>query len=253
MQTILVCEDSFEGILTGIYEAYERKLPHDDVIIETGGEENFRLFSEYIEIKTDEEKAVKVSRSLRRMLGDEVVYDLHNALASEDTERGNAVYHTVVEALNGKGRNVMSYLQNDSVRKVFELSRNVWVEIHHMYGFLRFEELEGGILYAVIAPKNNIISRLMPHFSDRFPLENFVIYDEKRDIYAIHPAKGQWFLVREQDMDDRTEVRVSEDEGRMQELFKSFVRTIVIESRTNEKLQLNMLPLRFRPYMTEFR
>lgn len=253
MQTILVCEDSFEGILTGIYEAYERKLSHDDVIIETGGEENFRLFSEYIEIKTDEEKAVKVSRSLRRMLGDEVVYDLHNALASEDTERGNAVYHTVVEALNGKGRNVMSYLQNDSVRKVFELSRNVWVEIHHMYGFLRFEELEGGILYAVIAPKNNIISRLMPHFSDRFPLENFVIYDEKRDIYAIHPAKGQWFLVREQDMDDRTEVRVSEDEGRMQELFKSFVRTIAIESRTNEKLQLNMLPLRFRPYMTEFR
>lgn len=90
MQTILVCEDSFEGILTGIYEAYERKLPHDDVIIETGGEENFRLFSEYIEIKADEEKAVKVSRSLRRMLGDEVVYDLHNALASEDTERGNA-------------------------------------------------------------------------------------------------------------------------------------------------------------------
>ena len=54
-------------------------------------------------------------------------------------------------------------------------------------------------------------------------------------------------------MDDRTEVRVSEDEGRMQELFKSFVRTIAIESRTNEKLQLNMLPLRFRPYMTEFR
>lgn len=253
MQTILVCEDSFEGILTGIYEAYDRKLSHDDVIIETGGEENFRLFSEYIEIKADEEKAVKVSRSLRRMLGDEVVYDLHNALASEDAERGNAVYHTVVEALNGKGRNVMSYLQNDSVRKVFELSRNVWVEIHHMYGFLRFEELEGGILYAAIAPKNNIISRLMPHFADRFPLENFVIYDEKRNIYAMHPAKSQWFLVREQDVDDRTEVKVSEDEGRMQELFKSFIRTIAIESRTNEKLQLNMLPLRFRPYMTEFR
>lgn len=253
MQIILVCENSFEGILTGIYEAYARNLSHDDVIIETGAEENFRLFSEYIEIKTDEEKVMKVSRSLRRMLGDEVVYDLHNALASEDLQRGNAVYHTVVEALKGKGRNVMSYLQNDHVRKVFELSRNVWVEIHHMYGFLRFEELEGGVLFATIAPKNNIISRLMPHFSDRYPLENFVIYDEKRNLYAIHPAKSQWFLVREQDMDGRTEVNISEDEGRMQELFRSFCKSIAIESRTNEKLQMNMLPLRFRPYMTEFR
>ena len=37
-----------------------------------------------------------------------------------------------------------------------------------------------------------------------------------------------------------------------QELFKQFCDSIAIEARINPKLQMNMLPLRFRPNMTEF-
>ena len=62
------------------------------------------------------------------------------------------------------------------------------------YGF-QYKELESGILYAEIGPKNNIITFIVPHFADRLPLENFVIYDEKRDIYAVHPSKMDWYLV----------------------------------------------------------
>ena len=45
----------------------------------------------------------------------------------------------------------------------------------------------------------------------------------------------------------------AEAEAAYQELFKRFCDSIAIESRINPKLQMNMLPLRFRPNMTEFR
>lgn len=253
METILICEDSFAGILSGIYDAYAMHCDAASTRIQIGEEGNYRLFAEYINITPDEEKAEKVSRTLQTKLGEDVVYDLHNALASEDTEKGNAVYHTVALALGGKGRAVMGYLQNDDVRKVFELSRNVWGETHHLYGFLRFEELANGILISRIGPKNNILPMLMPHFSDRFPLENFVIYDEKRKLYGIHPAKRQWFLTVSDGEEQETELEYSENEEQMQRLFRYFVDKIAIESRKNLNLQRNMLPLRFREYMTEFR
>ena len=45
----------------------------------------------------------------------------------------------------------------------------------------------------------------------------------------------------------------SQKEDEYQQLFKQFCDSIAIESRKNDKLQMNMLPLRFRPYMTEFK
>ena len=43
----LVCEDSLEGIFTGIYDAYLKKKPHDQIHICVGEEENYRLFAVY--------------------------------------------------------------------------------------------------------------------------------------------------------------------------------------------------------------
>ena len=44
----------------------------------------------------------------------------------------------------------------------------------------------------------------------------------------------------------------SEDEELWQKLWKRFVDTIAIKERINPRLQMQMLPLRFRKYMKEF-
>lgn len=44
----------------------------------------------------------------------------------------------------------------------------------------------------------------------------------------------------------------SADERRMQALFRHFCCQISIEERENPRLQRQMLPLRFREFMTEF-
>ncbi|MEW4413986.1 DUF4130 domain-containing protein [Clostridium sp. AN503] len=43
------------------------------------------------------------------------------------------------------------------------------------------------------------------------------------------------------------------DEAVFEELWKTFHRTIAIKERENPRCQRNMLPLRFRKYMTEMR
>ena len=118
--------------------------------------------------------------------------------------------------------------------------------------FLRFKELESGILYAEIGPKNNVLTFIVPHFADRLPLENFVIYDEKRDIYAVHPSKMDWYLVVGDEKRNQQERIFSQGEKKYSELFSCFFHTIAIKERASYGRQRNMLPLRYRQYMTEF-
>lgn len=249
----LICEDSLEGIFTGIYEAYAMKERHDRIHIQVGEEENLRLFAVYIRIMPDAGKAAKVAGTIQRRLGIEAYLDICRALASEDGEKGEAVYKTVVCGLRMRdGRRVMGNLADNSVHKVFELSRFTRNEIHHWKEFLRFQELESGILFSEIGPKSNVVTFLAPHFADRLPLSDFIIYDEKRGIFAVHPRKKEWYLVTDKDFDKKEIGNYTEQELEYQELFTFFCHKIAIKERKNLKLQRNMLPLRFQEYMVEF-
>ena len=249
----LICEDSLEGIFTGIYEAYALRQEHGHIHIQVGEEENLRLFAVYTRIEPDKGKTAKVAATIQRRLGSEAYYEICNALASLDSGKGEAVYKTVVCGLKMKdGRFVMGNLANPYVHKVFELARTVKNEAHHWIEFLRFHELENGILFSKIGAKNNILAFLVPHFADRLPLCNFVIYDENRGIFAVHPASKEWYLVTTREVDEEQFIRYSEKEMKYQELFKYFCHKIAIEERKNLKLQQNMLPLWFQEYMVEF-
>lgn len=249
---ILVCEDSETGILTGIYVAYERKLDHDTTILQVGEEENLRLFAEYIRIVPSQEKAAKVIRTIRRRFGEETLRIILEALASTDDGKGQAVYKMLVFGLKGgyKGQ-LIDCLSQEAVIKTVALSTTVWHEIHHFYGFLRFQELASGILYAKINPRANLLPFLGDHFADRFPLENFMIYDEAHDYWLIHGAKKDWFTVSGDLVQTEGLLTFSKEELLVQELFCHFVNKIAIKERENLALQQQMLPLRFRSNMIE--
>ena len=262
MGTVLLCEDSLEGVFTGIYKAYERKENHKECKVQAGQVNNYELFAQYVEIKPEDELAGKVSRTICRDLGMEAYRAICQALAAEDDDKADAVYHTVVEGLkhHGKSSNgfgqaagsIMGNLTNPYIRKVFELSRSTEFEIMRIKQFLRFKELENGILYAKVGPKCNILSFVAPHFADRLPLENFVIHDDKRQIFVLHPAKQDWFMTTGEHFNEEVTERFSQDEKQYEELFTHFCHTIAIKERKNLALQRQMLPIRFREYMVEF-
>ena len=151
-------------------------------------------------------------------------------------------------------------LQLPACYDIFGLCRNVYNENHLLTEFLRFSETPGGILVSRIGPKNDIMTLLAPHFADRLPEENWVIYDENHKRAAVHPAGRTWFLVNqplepEQENSDRgwsRWLRERTDEETYEDMWRMFCDTIAIRERCNPVCQRTHLPLRFRPYMTEF-
>ncbi len=247
------CEDSLESIFTAIYNAYEEHRDHADTRISLTDE--LLLFAEYVPVTVDREKAAKVIRTLKRRFGEKDYQSVCFALASPEADKGQAVYQTIVKGLKGNvgPGHLLDNLADDECNRVFALARAASRENHHLYGFLRFEEVQNGILFARIGPKNHLLTFLMPHFADRYPMENFVIYDDKRNLFGVHPAGGEWYLVGgEEAMPDSSAMQISEKEQMIQDLFRHYCYTIAIRERENIKLQQNMLPLRFQEYMTEF-
>lgn len=248
------CEDSLEGIFTAIYNTYEDKCDKRDTRISLTDE--LFLFAEYIPVEVDEQKVMKVINTLRRRFGEEDYMRICMALCSSEPEKAQAVYRTVAMGLSKgcKQGHLLDNLADDSVNMVFSLARGVNNEFLHLRGFIRFAELENGILYSKIGPKNNVLTFLMPHFTDRFPMENLMIYDARRQLFGIHPAGKEWYLVQNQDLKFREEELVlSDGEMEYRELFKYFCTKIGIKERKNLELQRNMLPLRFREFMVEFK
>lgn len=248
-----ICEDSLEGIFTGIYNAYLMEKPHEQLHICVGAEENLRLFAVYKDCPAEEKKAASVAGTIIREFGEEAYLTVCRALASTQPDKGEAVYKTIVAGFRMKNRKeLMGKLQDPYVHRVFELARAAANEAHFHVEFLRFRELKSGILYAPIGPKNNIITFIMPHFADRLPLENFVIHDEIRNIFAVHPAGKDWFLTEGEEEMELHNHSFSKGEDKYSELFCQFFHTIAIKERNNYVLQRGMLPLRYRKYMTEF-
>lgn len=252
-EKIWVCEDSQEGIFTGIYDAWASGYKKEECVIQVGEIGNYRLFAQYFSVKTEEEKAWKVAKTILRRMGERAYRHICSAISSTDQEKGNAVFHTLILGFAMEDASkAMTYLSNPYVGKVFTLSRQVYNEVHHFMEFLRFRQLEIGILFAKIHPKNDILTHITPHFADRLPMEDFIIYDSVREKMAIHPKKKRWSIVQDKNFQIEKTKEESKDEEQIQELFRSFCKTIAVKERENKELQRQMLPLKFRDNMPEF-
>ncbi|MBP3617765.1 MAG: TIGR03915 family putative DNA repair protein [Lachnospiraceae bacterium] len=248
------CEDSVEGILTGIYEAWASVHSHEENCIEVRGAgwEMPLLFAEYTEVVPDAEKSEKVQRSIRLRISEEAYEMVMKAILSGDPEKGEVIYRFLIYAYREGARACRSY-GNPWAMRLFELVRNYDNESHHLKGFLRFDEQENGLLLARYAPKNNVMGDLMAHFSDRLNGEDFIVLDEKRRLAGIHKRNTIWFLYRLSEEEYRSFSEGYKGEDSYGALWKIFHQKIAIAERENLRLQRNNLPLRFRPYMTEFR
>ena len=248
--TIFLCDDTMEGIFTAVYDAWASRLGHANVKLQVRGG-TMELFADYREAETDMEKAEKVARTIKRELGEEGWKQISRAALAFRKERADAIYRILVLALpegrKRKGADILAQIQNPSVCLIMELSRSVWHETHRYMGFIRFRELQSGVLFSEIAPENQVLPLLADHFADRLPNEDFLIYDRAHDRCLLHRRQRPCVLVR----DVRPDTSFSDREEEIQRLWLGFCRSISIEARENPALQQQMLPLRFRKWMTE--
>ena len=251
--TVFTCRDSFESILCGVYDAWMSRLGHDQVRLELEGTESLELFVRYQEVQEEVWKSARVSEAVQKKAGRQVYEQIYRASLSRESEKADRIYRYLIEAFRW-GRRVEDRLADPAVYELFRMNRQVEREAHHLIEFLRFSRTESGILYGTIGPVHDVAVLLAPHFADRLGGENWVIYDAGRRKAVVHRADGPWFLAQDGDGSLEQVLKGGEetDAESWEGLWRIFHRHISIAERENPACQKTHLPLRYRPYMTEF-
>lgn len=95
-----------------------------------------------------------------------------------------------------------------------------------------------------------VLELLAPHFSDRFPNENWMIYDKKKQKVLAHEQGGECTVYIQAVLNTQETDPVQSDE--YENLWKAFCSHITIPERKNPGLQRQFVPLKFRSNMPEF-
>lgn len=248
--TVFICKEQVDDIWCGIYDAWMSRLGHANVRLEPEGQ-NRTLFCDYRQVETSAEKAAKVTDSIRNRLTEDIYEMVYKSALSQSADRADRIYRFLIYAFH-VGSRIVDMLQIPAVFEIFQMNRNLNMEYSHMQGFTRFSQMEEGVLLGRIGPKNDLTVLLANHFADRLSGENWILYDCNRKKAAVHRAGEGWVMVQADSEEWQNRLMRATDENEYEVLWKTFCESIAIRERSNPRCQMNMLPLRFRPYMTEF-
>lgn len=247
---IYVCDDSVEGIFTAIYKAWEAGTSHTDIRC-SSGTMNYSLFENYINIDADIDICRKVISSINTKLGNYIYGIIFTVISSCDNNKASVVYHSL-QKLFKYGTGYINNINDEYIYSLFSINRKVSNEAHFYHEIVRFSENKSGILVARIKPDNNILYMIIEHFADRLHCENFVIYDTERNICYVHSDNGKGMVYTDSDRQMYNMINsYSDTDKQYEDLWVKFFETIAIKERGNERLQMNMLPLKYRKYLPE--
>ena len=240
---IYLYDDTFEGLMTAVFEAYARR-PMADHIQSVCCQQT--LGARYVEITTDDTKAERVIQGIRRKIGQEDYELLWTAFLSDCEDKGDRIYRYIRLGLE-IGRSIHLRLTDDRVLAVSKISGLVGLEARMLLQFVRFSKLEGGIYYGEITPQYPVLPLLMPHFAERFNIQPFIIHDKTHRQAGVFDRK-EWVIVSTEDM---RLPAVAEEEGVYRRLWKNFYDTVAIKERINPVCRRNHMPKKYWKNMVE--
>lgn len=240
---ILVYDGSFEGFLSLVYEVYYKKLKPTKIYKTLPNE---IIFEEILEIQTSEENSTKVLKAIKTKFPKPIVEKILNIFMCDSRAFEVALLEFII--IGFKDTKQLFNINNSSVFYLSNLEKELFKNVHKMYAFLRFEELDDDTLYAKLECKFNVVYFLAKHFLKRFNNQNFIIHDINRKI-AFIKTKDDYSI---QEVAFFDEPNYSTNEEKFQKLWKRFFKGVTIEERINPKLQQQLVPLIYRTYMSEF-
>lgn len=240
---LVIYDGSFESFLTLVHDVYYKKLSPNSI---TKEKPTSLLLDDLYEIVTDQAKSEVVLSALQKKFTKQNFERiLHISMCdSRDFEMDLLCYIVT-------GFKSQQELQDINIPCIFTLQalqKEFFHVYHKMSGFLRFEELEDGSLYAKLEAKYNVLYLLGKHFSKRLNNQNYIIHDIKRELAFVHTR--EFIGVRK--VSEFELPTHSESEEKFQKLWKTFFQSVTIQSRDNKKLQRQTVPLLYRTYMSEF-
>ncbi len=248
--TVFTCKESFEAMMTCIYEAWHSKLGHENIRLQLEPVEQEELFCDYVSVQADAGKARKVTDAICRKISGEAYRQVFLAAMSFQEERLDAVYRFLVLGFS-VGRRLTDMLFRPEVAWILELSRKSANEASYFREFTRFS-LAGSVYVAHIEPKCNVTAISAAHFADRMPSEYWILIDDNRMIAAVHPKDRPFYMTELSREEFAALQRTEERQDGYTELWREFFRSITIDARKNEKCQRGHMPLWYRRHAVEF-
>ncbi|MFD2248312.1 TIGR03915 family putative DNA repair protein [Pontibacter ruber] len=247
-------DGSFEGLLTVVFEAFERKAW--PTAIEQEHQAQPLLIGETIAVTTDEQKAGRVWRGLQQRLSEEATQSLFHTYLWEHTGF-EMLFFEYVRLVFVSAGNVEGNYTASCVLQVQQISKQVHREKHRMEAFVRFQKTADGLFYATVSPDFNVLPLIIRHFEKRYADQRWAIYDTKRHYGALYdlnatslvsleasalPPKQQGILAPD---------TLDEEEKRYQQLWQVYFDHVNIPERKNPKLHLRHIPKRYWKYLSE--
>jgi len=188
-------DGSFDGLLCCIYESYyKREMPF---AIYDFSQEQATLFP-IKKIDTVLEISTRVEKSIVEKISKDALEMVRLCYLSHFSNRELSILHFL--RLGYKvGRQVVDMLNNDAVDAVASAVKHIQCEAHLFKGFIRFSDFNGALV-ATFEPKNFVLPLIAPHFCDRFPSEQFMIYD-KTHKHAFVQDKEKRSLIPLEDLE----------------------------------------------------
>jgi probable DNA metabolism protein len=251
---IYIFDGSFNGILTAIFESYERK--HREVKLVTRQYYIPDVFNEALLISSDSEKAKRVWAGLQTKASKSAIVDFYQAFLSEDAFTFQQLFDYALYLFNNPKGHFTNY-GNDYVLGITQMSQKVHREKHRMEAFVRFQKSSSSLYYATINPDFNVLPLIVPHFTNRYADQTWVIYDERRKYGVFRDLDGSIHEVTfelkpptspEQSL---TTVTIDEKEELYATLWKDYFHSTNIVERRNMKLHIQHVPKRYWRYLTE--
>ena len=245
-------DHTFDGLLTCVFEAFNRKEFPENIV----GENNrLPLFAESFRVFTDDSKADRVFKALRKKISPAALDMLFTSYLSELEGIEIRIFHYIQKALLAE-KSIETNFADPDVLELSKVYKKVTREEERIRQFVRFQKTADGLFFAVMDPKYNVLPLTARFFKTRYADQQWVIYDMRRD-YGLHydlktvetvhfdqlPVASATGRIAAEKLDDCETV--------FQDLWKDYLKAITIRERLNLKLQRQHMPKRFWKYLTE--
>ncbi|ABG57519.1 TIGR03915 family putative DNA repair protein [Cytophaga hutchinsonii] len=246
----LLYDGSWNGLLSVVFEIYERKL--SDVLVESQQLHQPSMFRTPLTVYTDEAKALRVWKGLKKYVSAETTQQLYASFLSEIPDIGQTIC-TYIQLIFTRKASPEGDYANPAVLRIAQTNKMVHREKHRMEAFIRFQLTQDGLFYAGIEPDFNVIPLLLRHFKNRYADQRWLIYDITRHYgiyYDLHTVEEIEINLSQNTFQKHTEI-FHADETLYQTLWKDYFKHVNITERKNTKLHVQHVPKRYWKHLTE--
>lgn len=232
---VFTYDGSYKGFLSLVFDAFSLKVMPSEIYTFDDMEPSLLKVHTVI---TDEEHWKRVENAISNKLGKKAEKMIQRAFLYGECGKEAALLRYIKRGFDG-GMKVLSQIGDLDINRVYKMVVSVNNEANALYGFVRFEEVNGALL-SVIHPKHYVLPLLGNYFKQRIRNEVFMIYDENHGAAFIHKG-SQSAIVPVESLEKPEEG----NDSFYVELWKTYYGHIAIDSRYNPRCRLAHMPKRF--------